>query len=128
MKYKLDDTIDIGMRKLILDVVCLRAVRSFNAPGSSLPPASSTALCVGHRPRGRPRTDGRGPSGRGETAATLGSVCFPRNEADVAKAHAPAPPTEPVVAAEEEEEEAQESNNNNKGRKDHGRRTGTNSS
>jgi hypothetical protein len=32
MKYKLDDKIDFGMRKLILDVFCLRAVRSFNAP------------------------------------------------------------------------------------------------
>ncbi len=71
--------------------------------------------------RGRTGGRWRGPSGRGETAATLGSLCFPRNEADVAKADAPAPPTEPVVAAEEEEEEAQESNNNNKGRKDHGR-------
>ncbi len=80
--------------------------------------------------RGRTGGRWRGPSGRGETAATLGRLCFPRNEADVAKADAPAPPTEPVVAAEEEEEEeeAQESNNSNKGRTDHGRRAGTNSS
>ncbi len=77
--------------------------------------------------RGRTGGRWRGPSARGETAATLGSLCLPRNEADVAKADAPAPPTETVVAAEEEEE-AQESNNNNKGRKDHGRRAGTNSS
>jgi hypothetical protein len=32
VESKLDDKIEIWMINLILDVVCLRAVRSFNAP------------------------------------------------------------------------------------------------